>query len=101
MWADNTELAKLHMYQFYYDQVIPYWGCENVELLMTDTDSLMLEIKTDGLWRDIHFLNLGYGNWIEEMGNPRDGEIDVFKSETGTDPVVEFVGQGLKCIFHY
>ena len=90
--AAITELAKLHMYQFYYDQVIPYWGHENVELLMTDTDSLMLEIKTDDLWRDIHFLNLEYGDWIEEMGNPRNGEIGVFKSETGTDPIVEFVG---------
>ena len=90
--AAITELAKLHMYQFFYDQVIPYWGCDNVELLMTDMDSLMLEIKTDDLWRDIHFLNLEYGDWIEEMGNPRNGEIGVFKSETGTDPIVEFVG---------
>ena len=44
-----TELAKLHMYCFFYDQVIPSWGHENVELLMTDMDSLMLEIKMKNL----------------------------------------------------
>ena len=44
--AAITELEKLHMYCFFYDQVIPSWGRDNVELLMTDTDSLMLKIKT-------------------------------------------------------
>ena len=47
--AAITELAKLHMYKFYYDQVIPSWGHDNMELLMTDMDSLMLEIKTKDL----------------------------------------------------
>ena len=48
--AAITELVKLHMYWFFYDQVIPCLGRENVELLMTDTDSLMLEIKMKDLW---------------------------------------------------
>ena len=66
-----TELAKLHMYCFFYDQVIPSWGRDRVELLMTDTDSLMLEIKTRDLWRDIDKLNFYNGDWIEEEGNER------------------------------
>ena len=59
---------------------------------MTDTDSLMLEIKTRDLWEDIGKLNAYNGDWIEEEGNERNGEISIFKSETGKDPITEFVG---------
>ena len=59
---------------------------------MTDTDSLMLEIKTKDLWGDINKLNAYFGNWIEEEGNEHNGEICVFKSETGKDPITEFMG---------
>ena len=41
---------------------------------------------------DIDKLNAYNGNWIEQEGNERNGEIGVFKSETGKDPIVEFVG---------
>ena len=100
VWCDKpiylgaaiTELVKLHMYRFFYDQVIPSWGRDNVELLMTDTDSLMLEIKTKDLWGDIAKINFYNGDWIEEEGNERNGEIGVFKSKTSKDPIVEFVG---------
>ena len=80
------------MYWFFYDQVIPFWGRDRVELLMTDMDSLMLEIKTRDLWGDIDKLNFLNGDWIEQEGNPRNGKIGVFKSETGKDPITEFVG---------
>ena len=59
---------------------------------MTDTDSLMLEIKTKDLWGDIDKLNLYFDNWIEQEGNERNGEIGVFKSEKGKDPITEFIG---------
>ena len=52
----------------------------------------MLEIKTKNLWGDIDKLNLYFGNWIEQEGNERNGEIGVFKSETGKDPITEFMG---------
>ena len=85
------------MYHFFYDQIIPFWKRENVELLMTDTDSLMLEIKTKDLWGDINKLNMYFGNWIEQEGDERNGEIGVFKSETGKDPITEFVASMLRC----
>ena len=44
--------SKLMMYEFLYDYVFPKWGVENVRVCMTDTDSLLLEIKTDDLYRD-------------------------------------------------
>ena len=75
--AAITELAKLHMYCFFYDQVIPFWGRDRVELLMTDTDSLMLEIKTRDLWGDIDKLNAYNGDWIEQeaMSEWRDRSV--------------------------
>ena len=71
-----------------------------MELLMTDTDSLMLEIKPKDLWGDITKINFYNGNWIEQEGNERNGEIGVFKSETGKDPIVEFMGLHAK-IYSY
>ena len=40
------------MYEFLYDYVFEKWGVDNVRVCMTDTDSLLLEIKTDDLYRD-------------------------------------------------
>ena len=71
-----TELAKLHMYRFYYDQVIPSWGYDNIELLMTDMDSLMLEIKMRDLWGDIDKLNLYFGNWIKRKATQGMGRLE-------------------------
>ena len=68
------ELVKLHMFHFYYDMVIPHWGRDNVKLLMTDTDSLTLEIKTEKFgqtWNALtRIMKAGYKLWgILEMGN--------------------------------
>ena len=59
---------------------------------MTDTDSLMLEIKIQDLWGDIDKINFYNGDWIKQEGNERNSEIGVFKSETGMNLIVEFVG---------
>ena len=76
--ATITELAKLHMYRFYYNHVVPHWGRDRVQLLMTDTDSLMLKVKkTKDIWADIKAFNRehmrtgwkmkatqGMGSWV-------------------------------------
>ena len=90
--ATITELAKLHMYRFYYNHVVPHWGRDRVQLLMTDTDSLMLKVKTKDIWADIKAFNREHENWIEDEGNPRNGQLGVFKSETGKDTIISFVG---------
>ena len=59
---------------------------------MTDTDRLMLEIKTDDFWKDVEQFNQKNNGWIQAEGNSRNGQLGVFKSETGDDPIVEFVG---------
>ena len=46
------DLSKTLMYDFHYNYVKPKYG-DNVELLFTDTDSLMYEIKTEDFYKDI------------------------------------------------
>ena len=40
------ELSKLIMQRLYYQRIQPTFGAENVELLMTDTDSFLMRIKS-------------------------------------------------------
>ena len=46
-----TELSKVLMSEFYYDQNKNKYGSKS-RLLFTDTDSLMYEIKTEDVYRD-------------------------------------------------
>ena len=40
------ELIKLHMYESFYDTLIPYFGQENPQLHSIDTDGMILSMKT-------------------------------------------------------
>ena len=46
------ELSKLHMYEMYYNVLKPKFG-ENIKLAYMDTDSFMLEIKSDRYYQDL------------------------------------------------
>ena len=46
------ELAKLHMYRFHFDHIVPTYG-EMARLLFTDTDSLAYIIETDDIFEDM------------------------------------------------
>ena len=71
-----------------------HWGRDRVQLLMTDTDSLMLKVKkTKDIWlKHQGIQQRAHENWIEDEGNPRNGQFGVLKSETGKDPIISFVG---------
>ena len=45
------ELSKVLMYKFHYDYIKTKYG-NNSRLLLTDTDSLMYEIKTEDAYED-------------------------------------------------
>ena len=46
------DLSKTLMYEFYYNQLLAQYG-DRCQLLYTDTDSLLLEIETEDVYRDM------------------------------------------------
>ena len=46
------DLSKTLRYDFYYNKLLKQYG-KNVDLLHTDTDSLLLEIKTENVYKDM------------------------------------------------
>jgi hypothetical protein len=46
------DLSKLHMYDFHYNIMKPKYG-DNIQLLMTNTDSFVYQIKTDDFYEDM------------------------------------------------
>ena len=49
------ETSKLHMNNFWYDYLTVKYG-DNVNLLYTDTDSFILEIFTDDIYKDMKMI---------------------------------------------
>ena len=49
------ELSKLHMYEFYYDVLQAKYGSK-VRLAYTDTDSYVLYIETEDVYKDFREL---------------------------------------------
>jgi hypothetical protein len=64
------DLSKTFMYDFFYGYVKPTCG-DRASLLMTDTDSLILEIKTDDVYTEIrnrghHMEYFDFSNYSED-----------------------------------
>jgi hypothetical protein len=95
------DLSKLHMYKFHYGIMKPKYG-DNLQLLMTDTDSLVYEVQTDDLYQQMydmkeHFDMSEYSkeNPIYDVTNKK--VIGKFKDETKDKVITEFVGVRPKC----
>lgn len=43
----------VQMYNFHYNHMIRKYGAEKVKLLFTDTDSLMYQIQTEDVYKDM------------------------------------------------
>ena len=48
----TLDLSKLHMYDFHYNIMKPKYG-DNIQLLMSDTDSFVYQIKTEDFYEDM------------------------------------------------
>ena len=100
------------MYDFFYNVIQNKYGHQNVKLLMTDTDSLILEIATDDVYKDIYddknlksyfdFSDYPQPNNDNLMqynrllhSNENKKVIGKFKDET-ISPIVEFNGLAAK-----
>ena len=91
------DLSKMLMYEFWYDYIKPVYS-DNAKLCYTDTDSLVIHIKTDDFYKDI-------ANDVERLfdisnydkknsrplpiGKNRD-VISLFKDELGGNIMTEF-----------
>ena len=107
------ELSKLHMYDFYYNYIKRKYPGLKSQLAYTDTDSLLMEIKTEDLYADMIndpywfdfsqyppnaacFQKLGLcKETIEELQNTNRMVYGKMKDETNSMPVLRYVC--LKC----
>lgn len=90
------ELSKLHMYKFYYDVLKPRYGAK-IRLAYTDTDSYVLHIETDDVYKDFREL----GDVFDFSDYPADHDnfdkknkkkLGFFKDEVNGKIITEFIG---------
>jgi len=91
------EFAKLVMFEFYYDCLLPTFG-DCLRLCYTDTDSFVCHIESEDL---IGELSAIADRWLDtsnfEQAHPLYSSTDFralgkFKSETADLPLMEFIG---------
>ena len=96
-WSGSIlDLAKLLMYDFFYNQLQRQYG-SNVEVLYTDTDSLVLHIFTDDVYDDMRNTHEWYdtSNYKEShplFSNANKKVLGKMKDECAGTPISEFVG---------
>ena len=90
------DLSKNLMYDFYYNKMKKQYG-ENADLLYTDTDSLLLEIKTENVYKDMQDDIDAYDtsdyppdHFLHNMKNKK--VLGKIKDERAGRPIVEYVG---------
>ena len=97
------DLAKLHMYQFFYDVVKKKYG-NDVELVYTDTDSFILNIMTDDIYEDLE--ETEFNNYFDfsdyskehELYNKNNKKVlGKFKDELNGKLMTEFIALSPKC----
>ncbi len=92
------EMSKYIMYDFVYNYLKPKWD-ERVEIIQTDTDGLMLMVKTEDFYEDI---KNDIEKWFDTSKFPKDNIFEIkpmngyklgcFKIETVDNIVSEFIG---------
>ena len=90
------DLSKTLMYDFHYNYIKDKYGNE-AKLLFTDTDSLMYEIQTDDVYKDLFvdkekFDNSDYSKDSPFYFGENKKVIGKFKDEAAGIPITEFVG---------
>lgn len=93
------ELSKMIMYAYYFDVLKEAFG-SRIKLLYTDTDSFVLELKSDDLLRDLNAIRhtldtsnfIKSGHYLSELYSRQfTSELFYFKSEVGSDEILAFV----------
>ena len=89
------DLSKHLMYDFYYNQLKQQYSCCN--LLYTDTDSFILHVETDDVYKDIkdnqsQYDTSNYNNKHFLFSNENKKVLGKFKDELGGVPISEYIG---------
>ena len=95
MGAVILETSKLHMYEFWYDHLKNKYN-DIVELIYTDTDSFIIGVKTNDIYKDM-FENKNLYDFSEypenhpnfNMSNKK--VLRKFKDELKSKIITEFV----------
>lgn len=90
------ELSKHHMYDWYYNTLKKTYG-ENCTLLYTDTDSLLVDIKTEDAYKDMSEMKDEYDLSDYPKEHPLHDEkykkvIGKFKDECSGVAIAEYIG---------
>ena len=97
------ELSKLFMYQSYYDIFMPHFGKKNISLCFSDTDSFLLQVKTDNLLNDMKKLGYlfdfsKYPKNHNLYDSSKANHLFYFKDELcGKAAITHFIGLRPKC----
>ena len=95
MGAVILETSKLHMYQFWYDDLKNKYN-DKVELIYTDTDSFIIEVETNDIYNDM-YENKNQYDFSEypknqpnfDMSNKK--VLGKFKDELNSKIITEFI----------
>ena len=79
------DLSKVHMYDFYYNVMKPKYG-NNMQLILTDTDSFIFAIKTDNWFTDMgemsqYFDTANFPKNHELYSKAQENQLGLFKME--------------------
>ncbi len=90
------DLSKHLMYDFYYNQMKAQYG-ERCQLLYTDTDSLLLEIQTEDVYKDMAQQAHQYDTSDYPKDHPLHSTVNKkvlgkMKDECAGRPIAEYVG---------
>ena len=94
--ATILDLAKLHLYYYYYDVLKPTFLPDKVSLLMTDTDSIIFSVKCSDFFDKykklpmFDFSNFPKNNSLYSDENRK--ALLYFKDENPSDFIKEFIG---------
>jgi hypothetical protein len=63
------ELSKYHVYEFHFNTMKPRYN-DNIELMMTDTDSLVYRIHTEDFYKDMYEMKMHFDMSEYSKQNP-------------------------------
>ena len=94
--ASILDLAKLHLYRYYYDILKPAFVPDEIQLLMTDTDSLIFSVNCENFFDKykklplFDFSNFQKNNVLYSDKNKK--ALLFFKDENPSDFIKKFIG---------